>query len=303
MHVNGNIMNLNRLPHTLQRHVLIVSMTAAVSLTAIEPVGAATQNAATAPAATVPATKPAHQCLTDLAAFQGVMQKSGYWPGGSGYGYGYPMYGYGYEVGMAAPAMTGADASGGRAYWSARPGYEVRTLLAAAQILAQGGQQAQCEALLVETRKVYSSYAAELGSGHVPRYNPSGWRNAQLAAAQPVDAQGVALRSDQLIGTEVLNPKGDTLGSIEDMVLSPKSGKIAYLVIGRGGLFGIDEKYVPVPWADFKATAGAKLLVLDTTKVDMAAAPHVKKDQFSADTDFAKQSQQVDAFWSTHLGK
>jgi sporulation protein YlmC with PRC-barrel domain len=300
-------MKLNPHPKTLRRDVLVASITVALSLIAAGPLHAATPASAKA-AATAPAMKPAQQCLSDLSAFQGQMRKDGYWRGVSNYGYGYPMYGYGYGMGynaaMAVPAMSGASApamAGASSF--ARPGYEVRTLLASAQIMAQRGQQASCEALLSTTRDIYGRYAGELRSGNVPRYNAEGWRHEQLAAAQPVAGSDVAYSSDQLIGTEVLNPKGDSLGSVDDLVLSPQTGKIAYLVIGRGGLFGINEKYVPVPWADFKATAGGNLLVLDTTKAEMVAAPQVKHDHFSAANDFDKQSQQVDTFWKAHLTK
>ncbi len=294
-------MKLNLHPHTLQHQLLAVSITVALSLAAAGPLHAATP--AKAAVATAHAMQPAQQCLTDLSAFQGQMRKDGYWRGVSGFGYGHPMYGFDYDGSMSSPAMGSAKEPGAARYWRARPGYEVRTLLAATQILAQHGQQASCETLLGETRAIYGRYAAEMRSGNVPKYDVASARQTILTTARPVAGQATSYSSDQLIGTEVLNPKGEVLGSVDDLVLSPQTGKIAYLVIGRGGLFGLNEKYVPVPWAHFKATAGAKMLVLDTTKVVMSAAPQVKEDRFSARGDFDKQSQRVEAYWTAHLVK
>lgn len=244
---------------------------------------------------TLSATAPAETCLSDLRAFDSQMQKDGYWLGGSGFGfgYGYPMVGY------PTPGLAGATGAG---YQNVRPAYEIRTLVASANILARHGQQQPCEDVLATTRDMYKLYAANMRSGAVRNIDGPSWRQQQIAAAQPVDATNSSFRSDQLLGTEVLNPQNEDLGTVDDLVMSPQTGKIAYLVLARGGwIFGIGEKYVPVPWDDFKAAPGVNLLVLDAAKSAMDAAPQVKSDQFAITGKFDQQSQKVDAYWKTHL--
>ena len=244
----------------------------------------------------VAAIKPAEKCLSDLRAFDNQMDKEGYWLGGSGYGYGYPMMGYGFDP----PMMEGRPEATGMGYQNARPGYELRTLVAAANILAQQGQQQPCEDVLATTRQIYKVYVADMHSGKMPTADVQSWRQQQIAAAQPVTTN-TPFRSDELVGTEVRGPQNEALGSVEDLVMSPQKGKIAYVVIARGGIFGIDEKYVPVPWEDFKIAPNLRLLVLGTTKAVLDTAPQASKEQFATPGQFEQISQKVDAYWKTHL--
>lgn len=240
---------------------------------------------------------PASKCVNDIRVFSADMRRDGNWLGGSDYGYGYPMdgYGYGYDYPMAYSAGPPRD------YLDARPGYQIRSLMNAANILAQNGQQQACEDVLATTHTIYDRYATSLHGRDGMFGDGSGWRQRQIAGALPVTDTTVALRSDQLIDTDVRNAAGDALGSVHDLVIDPKTGKIAYLILARGGLFGFDETFVPVPWADFKVTPNASLLVLDTTKATVNAAPLVSDAQFRADGQFTAESHKVDAYWTASL--
>ena len=265
---------------------------------AAEPNATGTVNRPSPDEKNVSAIKPAEKCLSDLHAFDNQMEKDGYWLVGSGYGYGYPVSGAGYEFGFPMGGYLPATATG---YQNARPGYEIRILVASAHILARHGQQQPCEDVLATTRNIYNLYVTDLHSEGARIVDMPGWRQQQIATAQPVTSNNTSFRSDQLLGTDVRTPHNEALGSIDDIVIRPQTGKIAYLVIARGGIFGIGEKYVPVPWEGFKASPNANLLVLDTTKDTMNAAPQVSHDQFTTNGHFEQESQKVDAYWKAHL--
>ncbi len=244
----------------------------------------------TPPDAGIPS-QPAAVCLSDLRAFDVEMEKDGYWYTGGGYSMGYPVAGYGYSG--VAERGAGEMPFG---YEYARPGYEVRNLMASATILARHGNQQPCEDVLATTRVIYQDYLTALRSGKEAQgYGPQ-WQQVQLKTAIPVTDDHAAFRSDQLVGADVRNVSNVALGTVNDIVISPETGKIAYLVIGRGGFFGIDEKYVPVPWASFKITPAGRTLVLNVEKAALGAAPMVKKNEHAS----VAESKMVDAYWLAH---
>jgi sporulation protein YlmC with PRC-barrel domain len=241
--------------------------------------------------------KPAQSCMSAVRSFTAEISKQGYWLGGSDYGYGYPMGGYGYGYDYGAPA--GGRPLGNHA--TARPGYEIRTLISSANILAKTGNKQACEEVLASARMLYTRYAADLRDSGMSWTDQPDWRQKQIAAAQPVTDKDVSVRYDQLLDAKVVNPGTETLGSVQDLVTDPQTGKIAYVIISRGGLFGIDASHTPVPWSDFKVTPTGGVLVLDTTKAVLAAAPQGRGDQFTKAGQFDLESQKVDAYWTAHI--
>ena len=139
----------------------------AAPLLAAEPGTVPPPVSATKPAET---SKPAVTCLSDLRAFYTQMEQDGYWLGGSplgGYGYGYD-----YPDGAIPPGYAG--------YRNARPGFEVRILVAAANILGRHGQQKPCEDSLTTARDIYKLYVSDMHSQGVPVADVPGWRKLQI---------------------------------------------------------------------------------------------------------------------------
>ena len=100
-----------------------------------------------------------------------------------------------------------------------------------------------------------------------------------------------------MTGTDVRNAKDRYLGSAEDVIVDPHTGKAAYLVVSRGGFLGIGEENVPVPWDQLKATPGLNTLVLDVNAQTLDKAPKVNRDMMRTADAFDQWSNKVDQYW------
>ena len=59
---------------------------------------------------------------------------------------------------------------------------------------------------------------------------------------------GALISVNKVEGTTVKNPAGEKLGSIEEIMIDKRSGKVAYAVMSFGGFLGIGDRHHPLPW-------------------------------------------------------
>ncbi len=109
---------------------------------------------------------------------------------------------------------------------------------------------------------------------------------------------GTTVRASQLIGMNLQNSEGKSVGEINDIVLDARSGKVRYAAVTYGGFLGMGDKMFAVPFEAFKvrqnpddpADAGDYVMVLDVTQVQLKGAVGFDQDHWPnmADKNFVR---------------
>lgn len=56
------------------------------------------------------------------------------------------------------------------------------------------------------------------------------------------------ISSEKVDGTAVYNRQGEKLGAIHHFMVGKRDGRVRYAVLSFGGLFGMGERFYPLPW-------------------------------------------------------
>jgi sporulation protein YlmC with PRC-barrel domain len=94
-----------------------------------------------------------------------------------------------------------------------------------------------------------------------------------------VDETVSLISSSKVVGTNVYNTGGESLGDIQDVMIDKKTGKIAYAVMSFGGFLGMGERYHPIPWPTLKYDTRQGGYVVGLTKAQLEAAPTFGRDE------------------------
>ncbi len=109
--------------------------------------------------------------------------------------------------------------------------------------------------------------------------------NAGKLDAKTSDAN---VRVSQLMGLNIQNSRGESVGEINDLVVDSNTGKIRYAAVTYGGLFGLGDKLFAVPFEAFKVTHNPEdpndaddfVIVLNVTKQQLEGAQGFDQDHW-----------------------
>ena len=57
------------------------------------------------------------------------------------------------------------------------------------------------------------------------------------------------LRVDWIVGTTVTDPQGETIGTVDDLLLDEDDGSVSAAIVSVGGFLGFGAKQIAVEWA------------------------------------------------------
>lgn len=115
-----------------------------------------------------------------------------------------------------------------------------------------------------------------------------------------VTAHTEAIPASRVIGTNVYNTSGESIGSIEDVMLDKTSNGIMFAVIGC--FLGIGERYHAIPWStlDYDKSRGGYVVPFSTEQ--LKAAPSYSVNELTQDDgrtvrDASFEHYRVDPYW------
>lgn len=74
--------------------------------------------------------------------------------------------------------------------------------------------------------------------------------------------QATLMACSQLAGGAVLDADDNEIGRLDHLVIEVASGRIAYAVLSRGGVFGVGETLFEVPWSALRRDPAREVFVL-----------------------------------------
>lgn len=88
------------------------------------------------------------------------------------------------------------------------------------------------------------------------------------------------LSATTMIGDTVVNPEGEELGTLKELMIDLDEGRINYVVLSFGGFLGMGDKLFAIPWEAFTLNPAEHTFILNVDKELLENAPGFDKDNW-----------------------
>jgi sporulation protein YlmC with PRC-barrel domain len=106
-----------------------------------------------------------------------------------------------------------------------------------------------------------------------------------MAQVRPAKNSRLVLSASTLKGDKVVNPQGESLGDIHEIMIDLDRGRVAYAVLSFGGFLGLGDELFAIPWEALTIDTAEKRIVLNIDKELLKRAPGFDKDHWPNMTD------------------
>ena len=85
--------------------------------------------------------------------------------------------------------------------------------------------------------------------------------------------KGRLILADKVEGTAVVNPKGENLGHVSEIMIDKITGKVGYAVLKYGSVMGLGGKLFALPWEVLKYDTHHDAYAVDIPEERLKQAP------------------------------
>jgi sporulation protein YlmC with PRC-barrel domain len=89
------------------------------------------------------------------------------------------------------------------------------------------------------------------------------------------------ISSENVEGTNVYDPSGKKIGSIDHLMIDKVSGNVRYAVMSFGGFMGLGHSHYPLPWNAIKYDSVHEGYVTNVTEDQLKDAPEFSDDSWT----------------------
>jgi PRC-barrel domain len=121
--------------------------------------------------------------------------------------------------------------------------------------------------------KVLAAVAFLAASLSAPAFSQGAPQTVTLMKVDPASL-ATGYRTSKVVGSTVVNETNETVGTIDDLIVTPAE-KVPFAVLSVGGFLGMGSKYVVVPFSSLQVK-DKQMVLPGATKDSLKALPEFK---------------------------